>query len=40
MSAFASYTIEKFCALQHRDGRAFNQVGGLEVATTPERRPI
>ena len=37
MSAFASYTIEKFCSLEHRDGRVFNQVGGLEVATTPER---
>ena len=37
MSAFASYTIEKFCALEHRDGWVFNQVGGLEVATTPER---
>ena len=37
MSAFAGYTIEKFCSLQHRDGWVFNQVGGLEVATTPER---
>ncbi len=37
MSAFARYTVEKFCALQHRDGWTFNQVGGLEVATTPER---
>ena len=37
MSAFATYTIEKFCSLEHRDGRVFNQVGGLEVATTPER---
>ncbi len=37
MSAFAGYTIEKFCSLVHRDGWVFNQVGGLEVATTPER---
>jgi glycine cleavage system aminomethyltransferase T/glycine/D-amino acid oxidase-like deaminating enzyme len=37
MSAFAGYTIEKFCSLDHRDGWVFNQVGGLEVATTPER---
>ena len=39
MSAFASYTVEKFCSLEHRDGWVFNQVGGLEVATTPERWP-
>lgn len=37
MTAFARYTVEKFCALDHPDGWAFNQVGGLEVATTPER---
>jgi glycine cleavage system aminomethyltransferase T/glycine/D-amino acid oxidase-like deaminating enzyme len=37
MSAFATYTVEKFCSLEHRDGWTFNQVGGLEVATTPER---
>lgn len=37
MSAFAGYTIGKFCSLEHRDGWVFNQVGGLEVATTPER---
>ena len=37
MSAFATYTIEKFCSLEHPDGLVFNQVGGLEVATTPER---
>ncbi|KUI22374.1 FAD-dependent oxidoreductase [Mycobacterium sp. GA-2829] len=37
MTAFARYTVEKFCALEHPDGWAFNQVGGLEVATTPER---
>ena len=37
MSAFATYTVEKFRSLKHRDGWTFNQVGGLEVATTPER---
>ena len=40
MSAFASYTVEKFLGLGRRAGRrcwCFNQVGGLEVATTPER---
>ncbi|QUQ65740.1 GcvT family protein [Kutzneria sp. CA-103260] len=35
MTEFATYTVEKFKAL---DGEwCFNQVGGLEVATTPER---
>ncbi|KWX59611.1 FAD-dependent oxidoreductase [Mycobacterium sp. NAZ190054] len=37
MTAFARYTVEKFTALQHPDGWAFNPVGGLEVATTPQR---
>ncbi len=37
MSAFARYTVEKFGALEHPDGWAFNPVGGLEVATTGER---
>ncbi|MFB1298203.1 FAD-dependent oxidoreductase [Mycobacterium sp. pW049] len=37
MTAFARYTVEKFNALDHPDGWAFNPVGGLEVATTPER---
>jgi glycine cleavage system aminomethyltransferase T/glycine/D-amino acid oxidase-like deaminating enzyme len=37
MSAFARYTVGKFGALEHPDGWAFNAVGGLEVATTPER---
>jgi glycine cleavage system aminomethyltransferase T/glycine/D-amino acid oxidase-like deaminating enzyme len=37
MSAFARYTVEKFTALAHPDGWAFNPVGGLEVATTPQR---
>jgi glycine cleavage system aminomethyltransferase T/glycine/D-amino acid oxidase-like deaminating enzyme len=37
MTAFARYTVEKFGALDHPDGWAFNPVGGLEVATTPQR---
>ena len=37
MSTFARYTVEKFRALEHPDGWTFNSVGGLEVATTPER---
>ncbi|MGB3352735.1 MAG: FAD-dependent oxidoreductase [Mycobacterium sp.] len=37
MTSFAKYTVEKFGALRHPDGWAFNAVGGLEVATTPER---
>jgi glycine cleavage system aminomethyltransferase T/glycine/D-amino acid oxidase-like deaminating enzyme len=37
MSTFARYTIEKFSGLEHPDGWCFNPVGGLEVATTPER---
>ncbi|AFM17838.1 glycine cleavage system T protein (aminomethyltransferase) [Mycolicibacterium chubuense NBB4] len=37
MSAFARYTVEKFTALDHPEGWSFNPVGGLEVATTPER---
>ncbi|MFQ6392306.1 GcvT family protein [Nocardia sp. KC 131] len=37
MTEFARYTIEKFLALDHPDGSAFNPVGGLEVATTPQR---
>ncbi len=40
MSAFASYTVEKFLSLGGAPGDGdwcFNQVGGLEVATTPER---
>jgi dimethylglycine oxidase len=32
MAGFATYTVEKFCELE-----TFTQVGGLEVATTPER---
>ena len=42
MSAFASYTVDKFLGLGEvlggGDGSwCFNQVGGLEIATTPER---
>jgi dimethylglycine oxidase len=37
MSAFACYTVGKFSALDHPQGRVFNRVGGLEVATTEER---
>ncbi|MFI6041498.1 FAD-dependent oxidoreductase [Nocardia sp. NPDC051321] len=37
MTEFARYTTEKFGALDHPAGRAFDPVGGLEVATTPER---
>lgn len=40
MTAFATYTVEKLLGLDDgttADGWCFNQVGGLEVATTPER---
>jgi glycine cleavage system aminomethyltransferase T/glycine/D-amino acid oxidase-like deaminating enzyme len=37
MTEFAKYTTEKFGALEHPGGWAFNPVGGLEVASTPER---
>ncbi|MXP21473.1 FAD-dependent oxidoreductase [Gordonia sp. HNM0687] len=37
MTELASYTIEKFSSLEHPDGWCFNPVGGLELATTPER---
>ncbi len=38
MTEFARYTIEKFSALTDADGRgSFRHVGGLELATTPER---
>jgi glycine cleavage system aminomethyltransferase T/glycine/D-amino acid oxidase-like deaminating enzyme len=37
MTLFAKYTVEKFQSL-YKDGQnCFNQLGGLEVATTPER---
>ncbi|WP_344025794.1 FAD-dependent oxidoreductase [Pseudonocardia kongjuensis] len=37
MTAFATYTVEKLAGLDAPEGRCFNQVGGLEVATTPQR---
>ena len=37
MTLFAKYTVEKFLALEQDGQSCFNQVGGLEVATTPER---
>jgi glycine cleavage system aminomethyltransferase T/glycine/D-amino acid oxidase-like deaminating enzyme len=37
MTAFARYTVEKFRTLDHPGGWAFNPVGGLEIATTPQR---
>ncbi|WP_448638830.1 GcvT family protein [Geodermatophilus sp. URMC 63] len=37
MTEFASYTVEKFLGLDVDGAWCFNQVGGLEVATTPER---
>ncbi|KAI0160303.1 Dimethylglycine oxidase [Xylariaceae sp. FL1272] len=37
MTQFARYTVEKFLSLEKDGQSCFNQVGGLEVATTPER---
>src|SRR3954447_16449130 len=37
MTAFASYTVEKLTGIDVDGAWCFNQVGGLEVATTPER---
>ncbi|HEX9833930.1 MAG TPA: FAD-dependent oxidoreductase, partial [Mycobacterium sp.] len=37
MTAFARYTVEKFVGMDLDGEWCFNQVGGLEVATTPER---
>src|SRR5438067_1097344 len=37
MALMARYTVEKFCALELDGEPCFLQVGGLEVATTPER---
>src|SRR4051812_50016734 len=39
MTAFASYTVEKLKGIDVEGAWCFNQVGGLEVATTPERLP-
>ncbi|MEW2571020.1 FAD-dependent oxidoreductase [Streptomyces sp. NPDC047070] len=37
LTAFARYTVEKFSSLEVDGVSCFNQVGGLELATTPER---
>lgn len=37
MTLFARYTVEKLLSLKSAGESCFNQVGGLEVATTPER---
>ncbi|MFF1712477.1 FAD-dependent oxidoreductase [Streptomyces sp. NPDC058268] len=37
MTAFATYTVEKFGSLEVDGLSCFNPVGGLELATTPER---
>ncbi len=37
MTLFAKYTVEKLLSLEKEGQSCFNQVGGLEVATTPER---
>ncbi|OAL25011.1 hypothetical protein AYO20_10545 [Fonsecaea nubica] len=37
MTQFARYTVEKLLSLQEDGQSCFNQVGGLEIATTPAR---
>ncbi|TWU70892.1 hypothetical protein ED733_001509 [Metarhizium rileyi] len=37
MTLFAKYTVEKFLSLEEDGQPCFNQVGGLELATSPER---
>ncbi|MBU8548562.1 FAD-dependent oxidoreductase [Streptomyces sp. Babs14] len=37
LTAFARYTVEKFTSLEADGVPCFQQVGGLELATTPER---
>lgn len=37
MSLFARYTVEKLLSLEEDGQSCFNQVGGLEIATTPAR---
>ncbi|KAF2995661.1 hypothetical protein E8E13_001586 [Curvularia kusanoi] len=37
MTLFAKYTVEKFLALEKDGQNCFNQLGGLEIATTQER---
>ena len=37
MSKMAQYTVSKFLSLEHEGKPGFDQVGGLEIATTPKR---
>lgn len=37
MALYAKYTVDKLLKLEENGENCFNQVGGLEVATTPER---
>ncbi|MDQ3463874.1 MAG: FAD-dependent oxidoreductase [Actinomycetota bacterium] len=37
MTELARYTVEKLCGLEYGGQPGFEQVGGLEVATTPQR---
>jgi dimethylglycine oxidase len=37
MTEFAAYTVDKLLSLSDEGVSCFNQVGGLEIATTPER---
>jgi len=37
MSLYAKYTVEKFLGLEEDGQNCFNQVGGIEIATTPAR---
>ena len=37
MTEFAGYTVDKLAGLDVDGGWCFNRVGGLEIATTPER---
>lgn len=37
MTMFAKYTVEKFLSLEQDGQSCFNQVGGLEIATTTQR---
>ena len=37
MTLFAKYTVDKFLALEENGENCFNQVGGLEIATTEAR---
>ncbi|QYF88851.1 FAD-dependent oxidoreductase [Arthrobacter sp. PAMC25284] len=37
MTQFAAYTVDKLLTLCDEGAACFNQVGGLEIATTPER---